>query len=92
MEWFFWYLFGFAMGGAVIYLLRSLTEKQISLRWYEWILGALTVLLFTFMVETFVHSLAEMQVKAAWLSLAFIGLPLVILAVVTVRSVQARSS
>jgi hypothetical protein len=90
MEWLFWYLFGLASGGTIIYLILNLKQKDIKMKWYEWVLGILTVSIAALMVENFVHSLAEMQVKAAWMGVSFMGVPAILLAAITVRSVQSR--
>jgi len=90
MEWFFWYLIGLIGGGLAVYLITLLQKKDILLKWYEWLLGVVIMLGSLFTLETFVHSLAEMQVRAAWLSALFIGLPILILCVVLFRSIRPR--
>ncbi len=42
------------------------------------------------MVQTFIASLEEGQLQAAWMSLLFLGIPIVLLVVGTIRSVNSR--
>ena len=89
-NWFWYVLVGFLMGGGTIYLWHILKEKHIKLVWYEWILTILTFVIFLFMWQTFIASFGEGEPRAAWLTLVFLGVPIIIMAVVTVRSIQTR--
>jgi hypothetical protein len=88
-NWFWWFIFGTATGVGLTALWFSLKDK-VSFKWYEWLLAVLSVLLFSFMVQTFFASFAEQEPKAAWLSLVFLGVPTIVLVVITARSVQSR--
>jgi len=89
-NWFWYVLVGFFLGGGAVYLGVILNEKAIKLKWYEWVLIVLGFLLFLFMGQTFIASLAEGEPQAAWLSLLFLGLPIVLIAVGVLRLVQMR--
>jgi len=88
--WFLYVLVGFFLGGGAVYLGVFLKEKAIKLKWYEWTLIVLGFVIFVFMTQTFIASFGENQPQAAWLSLLFLGLPIVLIAVGVLRLVQMR--
>ena len=88
--WFLYVLMGLLMGGGGVYLWYALKERTIKLVWYEWVLTVLAFVTFTFMGQTFIASIGEGEPRAAWMTVVFMGLPIIIMAVVAVRSVQAR--
>lgn len=90
--WFWYVLIGFVMGGGTIYLWHILKEKNTKLVWYERVLTILIFLIFLFMGQTFIASLGEGEPRAAWMTLVFMGVPIVILAVITLRSIRGRLS
>ena len=87
----FWYVFlGFILGGGCVYLWTVLKEKTVKLVWYEWVLSVLSLLIVIFMSQTIIASFEEGEPQAAWLSLVFMGIPMIISAVLTARSVKSR--
>jgi hypothetical protein len=84
-NWFWYVLLGFILGGGVVYLGSLLKEKSIKLKWYEWVLVILGLLFFLFLGQTFIASFGEGEPRAAWMSLIFLGLPIVLIAVGTLR-------
>jgi hypothetical protein len=64
---------------------------DIKLLWYEWILGALFMIIFMFMGQTFIASLKEFVPRAAWMTLVFMGVPNILIGAVLVGSVLSRS-
>lgn len=88
-NWLGWFVFGIVVGGGMMALWFAMKEK-ITFKWYEYLLTALAVLILGFMMQTFWSSFQEFEAQAAWMSLLFMGLPLIIIAVITVRSVQQR--
>jgi len=90
--WFWYMLVGFLLGGGAVYLGMLLKEKTIKLTWYEWILVVLGFVLFLFLGQTFVASFIEGEPRAAWMSLLFLGLPILLIAIGTFRSVKMRIS
>jgi hypothetical protein len=90
-NWFWYVLVGFILGGGTVYLGSLLRKKTIKLKWYEWILVVLGLLLFLFLGQTFIASFGEGEARAAWMSLLFLGLPIILIAVGTFRLVQVRS-
>ena len=88
--WFWYFLIGFISGGCFVSLRHYLRKKAIRLAWYEWILSLLAFVFFIVMVQTFIASMAEGEHRAAWMSVVFLGVPMVLTAVGTYRSVHAR--
>ena len=82
---------GILIGVASAASYFSLKAKGISLKWYEWPLAIIVVLLLVFTVQNFFGSLAEMEVRAAGLLLVFMGVPTVILGVFLVRLVSRHA-
>lgn len=77
-----WLIIGPILGAAFLGLMMGLRTKKISLTWYEWLIGAIGVLMLLFTVQNYFGSLAEVEPKAAYLFLLVTGLPsLVLLAV-----------
>jgi len=80
------------MGGGTVYLWHILREKNTKLVWYEWVLTILIFLIFLFMGQTFIASFGEGEPRAAWMTLVFMGVPIVILAVTALRTIRTRLS
>jgi len=91
-NWFWYVIVGFILGGGVVYLWALLKEKAIKLAWYEWGLTVLGFVIFLFMGQTFIASIGEGETRAAWMSLVFLGLPIILIAVGIFRSAQSRIS
>ena len=88
--WFLYVLVGFFLGGGAVYLGVFLKEKAIKLKWYEWTLIVLGFVIFVFMTQTFIASFGENQPRAAWMSLIFMGLPVILIAVGVSRLALVR--
>jgi uncharacterized membrane protein len=89
-NWFWYILVGFILGGGTVYLGLFLKDKTIKFKWYEWVLTVLAFVLFLFFAQTFIASFGEGEPRAAWMSLLFLGLPIILIAVGTFRLVQKR--
>jgi len=90
-EWFWYVLTGFVMGGVSVFIVTKLNAMGTKLLWYEWILGGLCMLIFMFMVQTFIASFKEFKPRAAWMSLVFMGVPIILIGAVLVQSVLSPS-
>ena len=90
-EWFWYVVTGFVMGSASVFIVTKLNAMDIKLLWYEWILGGLFMLIFMFMVQTFIASFKEFQPRAAWMTIVFLGIPMILIGAVLVQSVLSRS-
>jgi uncharacterized membrane protein len=90
--WFWYILVGFIMGGGAVMIWHTLKNLKLKLVWFEWILLILCFVAFMFMSQTFIASFQEFEPKAAWLSLVFMGIPILLMAVVVFRSLNKRYS
>lgn len=88
--WFLYVLLGFLMGGGAVYLWYVLKEKAIKPVWYELVLIVLAFIIFLFMGQTIIASFGEGETRAAWMTVVFMGLPIIIMVVGAVRSIQTR--
>lgn len=88
--WFWYVVIGFLLGGGAVYLWIYLRDKAIKLVWFEWVLFILAGLIFVFLGQTFIGSLEEGEPQAAWLSVVFMGVPIIIMMVGAFRSLRTR--
>ena len=70
-----WFIIGLVIGAGLLTLALWLHSRKIVVKWYEWLIGALGLLLLLFMIQNIVGSIAEMETTAAWQFLWLIGLP-----------------
>ncbi|WP_136795229.1 MULTISPECIES: hypothetical protein [Desulfosediminicola] len=89
-NWFWYVLLGFIMGGGAFFLYSLLKEKCVKLVWHELTLTTLSFVTFMFLGQTFISSFNEGEPRAAWLSVVFLGLPIIIMAVIVRRSIRGR--
>jgi len=89
-NWFWYVLMGFLMGGGAVYLRYLIRDKSLKLVWYEWGLISLAFVTFMFMGQTFIACFGEGEPRAAWMTLLFMGVPIMIMAVLTAGSVRRR--
>lgn len=80
------------MGGGAVLIWNLLKNHALKLLWYEWILLVLCFLTFMFLAQTFIASFQECEPKAAWLTVVFMGIPIMIMAVGLYRSLNSRYS
>ncbi len=88
--WFWYVLTGFIMGGGLMCLIHWAKNNEISFKIYEWAGIILNLLIFMFMIQTFIASYQELVPRAAWLTVVFLGIPMVVIGVLTMRSVKKR--
>jgi uncharacterized membrane protein len=74
-----WFLIGLIIGAGLLALALWLRSRGIAVRWYEWLIGAIGLLLLLFTIQNFSASFAEYEEFAAWTFLWVFGLPSVIL-------------
>jgi len=90
--WFWYVLIGFLLGGGAVYLWSYLKDKAEKLVWYEWVLFILVGLTFVMLGQTFIASFEEGETQAAWMSVLLLGVPIIIMMVVSMRSLLSRIS
>lgn len=90
--WFWYVVIGFIMGGGAVYIWHTLSINNLKLLWFEWIMLILSFILFMFMGQTFIASFQEYEARAAWFTLIFLGIPILLLGVAMYRSINKRKS
>lgn len=78
-----WLLVGLILGAIIFGLVNLMRNKNFSLTWYEWLIGAIGLLLLLFTFQNFFGSFIENQPDAAWMFLLVTGLPGLVLLIVT---------
>ena len=84
----FWFFYGLLVGAGAMRLLIWVKDGIIVIPWYGWAIGIITFLLASLTLQTFFASFQEREPRAAWMSLFFMGVPTLILAVVTAITVS----
>ena len=84
-------LVGILIGGAAIALVMWLNGKGITIKWYEYLMGALAIGLAMAAVAHYVGSLAEFEPTAGWIGVLIFGLTALILGGVTWQLVWRRN-
>jgi hypothetical protein len=85
-----WLIIGLVAGAAVLGLVLWMRGKDIAVKWYEWLVGALGLVLLLFTIQNFTGSLAELESTAANMFLLVTGLPALILLAVYWQLVARR--
>ena len=60
-----WLIIGLVIGAALVTLALWLRGRRIVVKWYEWLIGAIGLLLLLFTIQNFVASFAEYEEYAA---------------------------
>ena len=74
-----WLIIGLVAGAAILGLVQWMRSKNVSLTWYEWLIGIVGVALLLFTIQNFFGSFTELEPTAAWMFLLITGLPALIL-------------
>lgn len=86
-----WFIIGMVLGVLLLSLMMYLRSKNITLTWYEWIIGIVGVLLLPFTLQNFFGSFEELEPTAAWMFLLITGLPSLVLLAVTWQLIARRN-
>jgi len=78
-----WFVIALVVGGFISALVLWLRSRDISLTWYEWLIGAVGLILLLFAIQNLFGSLAEDEITAAYMYLLITGLPGFILMALT---------
>jgi len=74
-----WFMIGILVGALILELLWLMKRNNFNLTWYEWLIGAIGLLMLLFTIQNYFGSLAEVEPKAASMFLLVTGLPSLIL-------------
>jgi hypothetical protein len=85
-----WLIIGLVAGAAILGLVVWMRGKDIAIKWYEGLIGALGLVLLLFTIQNFAGSLAELESTAANMFLLVTGLPALILLAVAWQLVARR--
>ena len=79
-----WFIIGLILGAGLLALVLFLRTGRFTVKWYEWLIGGIGLLLLLFTIQNFFGSLAEHEEFAAWTFLWLSGVPSIILIGVSV--------
>lgn len=79
-----WIVFGLALGAALMGLAIWTRTRGITVRWHEWLLGTLGLLLFIFTLQNYLAARAEFEPTAPGMFLLVFGLPALVLLLLAV--------
>ena len=85
-----WLIIGIVAGAAILGLVIWMRSRNIDIKWYEGLIGALGLVLLFFTIQNFAGSLAELESTAANMFLLISGLPAIILLAVAWQLVARR--
>ena len=87
-----WTVFTVILVAALALFAAYVFNKKIAVKWWEWVLLGLGVLLFVFGLQNLFGGLAEGEAKAAWLLFATFGIVGLILIVVPIILIQKHKA
>jgi peptidoglycan/LPS O-acetylase OafA/YrhL len=85
--WFFW---GALTGVALVLLIVRLRWKKVVVAWYEWLIGAIGLLLLVFAVQNYGAAAAGQESIAPGVFMLVFGLPAFLLIMIAVGLVAWR--
>jgi len=85
-----WFIIGIALGIAALGFAWFTRGKSISLTWYDWVIGIISVALLLFGVVNLIGSFAESEAMAGWMMLLIFGLPALILLAIDWQLIARR--
>ena len=87
-----WFIAALVIGAAIATLVFWLRSQDIKVAWYEWLIGAVGLLLLLFALQNFVGAGLEAEPDAATKYLGMVAVPALILMAVSVSLVWRRKS
>ena len=87
-----WFVAALVIGAAIATLVFWLRSRDIKVAWYEWLIGAIGLLMLVFAIQNFVGAGLEAEPDAANTFLGMVGVPALILLAVSVSLVWRRQS
>ena len=86
-----WTLFTIVLVALISFLVFWVINKKYSVRWYEWVLFFVGIVLMVFMLQNFFGAFAEGEPKPAWMFLWTLGIPALVLIVLPVILSNSRN-
>ena len=78
-----WFIVALVVGVGLTALVMWLRNRDISVTWYEWIIGIIGLLLLLFTIQNSLTAITELESTASMMFLLVFGLPALILLVVS---------
>ena len=69
-----WLTIGLILGAVILFVAMQAKSKGIEIKWYEWLLGVLGLILLLFTVQNIIYSIAEYESAAALMFVLVTGL------------------
>ena len=85
-----WLIIGLVAGAAIVGLVLWMRGRNVTMKWYEWLIAAVGVFLLFFTIQNYAGSLVEIESTAANMFLLVTGLPAIILLAVAWQLVARR--
>ncbi|AGG06974.1 MULTISPECIES: hypothetical protein [Dehalococcoides] len=74
-----WFIMGTVVGIVILGLFWLIKRNNLSLTWYEWVIGIAGFALMLLTVQNFIGSFLEYEPRAAYMFLLVTGLPSLVL-------------
>lgn len=87
-----WFIFGMIIGAGILTVVLTVRARKIRVRWYEWLMGAVALILALLILQNFLASYTEHEPRAAWMGLLFMGIPCAVLGILAMRLPLQRRS
>ena len=85
-------LSGLIIGAGALALVQWLRSKDIAVKWYEWLIGAVALVLLVFAMQNYFGSRAETEFGIANLYLLVMAIPAIVLGAIATLLVWRRQS
>lgn len=85
-----WLIIALIVGVGLTVLVFWLRNRDIKVKWYEWFIGIIGLLLLLFTIQNYIGAQAELESTAANMFLVVTGLPALILLAVAATLVWRR--
>lgn len=87
-----WFFMGAIIAGGIVWLVMWLRKNDIAVSWYEWLIGAIGLVLLAFSAQNFWAALAEFETQAPWFYLLIFGLPGLLFLLLSIQLVRRRQT
>lgn len=85
-----WFIIALVLGVGLTSLVVWIRSRDITVKWYEWLITAIGLVLLLFTIQNFTTAFAELESQAPWMFLLILGLPALILLAVVWQLVARR--
>jgi hypothetical protein len=86
-----WLILGLIVGAGILAVALWSNNRGVSIKWYDWVIGVIGLLLLLFTIQNYFGSNAELEPTAANLFLLVTGLPAIILMVIAWQLIARRA-